>query len=416
LLQGISRLDKAWRYLFILLPYALIYSIAVSNGIIISLLLLSLYEFFLQRKESVMRMTELLFASLIFIVTLISITYSSNQRVGLSIAETRLPLLFLPLLLATKTITYDIRNIFIKHFIYSLLVTMGVTLCIAVYRNILGPGPDIWFNKWYYHYSDLTEPINIDPLYLALFVSFGILILICDEITDYGEKIFQKKTYKRAVIFLLSFFLVLLGSRSIILILLGLTIVVVFSQWQSLGLRKIALIGLLLICIVSAAFLSPVTRERFVGLFKAKYEFSQYSVDRFIIWTVAYHYVKEHPSEFVIGKGAGTSEGLMDSLYKKENINWDFEKKSNTHNQYLEFALNTGIIGMTVLIVFLVASLMVFLKSQDRLAIVFILLIMLAMVSENYLNRQKGVVFFSMFYSLFWFVKPLRDVKKQDAC
>ncbi|PZR20423.1 MAG: hypothetical protein DI539_10880 [Flavobacterium psychrophilum] len=363
-----------------------------------------------------MRMTELLFASLIFIVTLISITYSSNQRVGLSIAETRLPLLFLPLLLATKTITYDIRNIFIKHFIYSLLVTMGVTLCIAVYRNILGPGPDIWFNKWYYHYSDLTEPINIDPLYLALFVSFGILILICDEITDYGEKIFQKKTYKRAVIFLLSFFLVLLGSRSIILILLGLTIVVVFSQWQSLGLRKIALIGLLLICIVSAAFLSPVTRERFVGLFKAKYEFSQYSVDRFIIWTVAYHYVKEHPSEFVIGKGAGTSEGLMDSLYKKENINWDFEKKSNTHNQYLEFALNTGIIGMTVLIVFLVASLMVFLKSQDRLAIVFILLIMLAMVSENYLNRQKGVVFFSMFYSLFWFVKPLRDVKKQDAC
>jgi len=397
-------IDHTLRFFIISLPYLLIYSITLSNALIIVLLLLALIRSFILKKFQ-FEWSPFFLASSLFLVPSLSLLYTSNLTIGISILETRLPLIIVPFVMSIWKPAAQLRNSFILHYIYSVIATFVVVIVIAVYRNILGPDPEMWFNKWYYNYSDLTEPINIDPLYLAILVGFGVLILLIDQFKSVSQETLFDRKYSIWIICLLCIFLSLIGARSIILITL---LFVFFLLIKNIGFfsgrhskfKAIAIIT----TIIGVSFLSPVTRERFEGLFISRFDFSTLTIDRFVIWKVAGTHIKDNPASYIFGNGIGSSEIVMEKLYHEQKINWDFEKKTNTHNQYLEFALDTGLMGLAFLSWFLYTSYREFKRRSDQLAIVFILFISLAMVVENYLNRQKGVVFIGIFYSLFYFI------------
>jgi O-antigen ligase len=396
-----DRISQARKFILFSLPYLLIFSIKVSNLFIILFAVTTIAGLFFGEKSKYNK-NDMLLGSTLFLVSAAGLLYTDFVKIGLSLLETRIPLVLFPVLFAVRLPDLTTRVRFIRHFLYSLSLTFVVTLSIALYRNIYDTFPDVWFSRWYFHYSDLTAPINIDPLYLALFVCFGITIILMEllDLTQYG--FLKSKTRATIMLIVFAIFISILGVRSILLILVLLLIVIFFLSRKFSPTRAIIL-GVFLALIIGISFASPVTRERFEGLFTSKFEFSEYSVDRFIIWTVAFDYIKKHPYEFIIGHGTGSSEKLMEEQYKVKGINWDFEKKSNTHNQYLGFLLDVGIVGSMMIFGFLITSLVIFYKSNDKLGLIFIILISLAMVSENYLNRQKGVVFFSVFYSLLYF-------------
>lgn len=397
--------DHILRFLIIVLPYLFIYSITLSNLLIISLLLLVLVRSLLIM-EFKPDCGSLLLASSLFFIPALSLLYTSNLTIGFSILETRLPLIIFPFVMSVWKPNVEFRNSFLFHYIISLLVTFGVVMGIAFYRNIQGPGPQTWFNKWYYHYSDLTEPINIDPLYLALLVGFGVLIMLDDHFKSEGRNDLFKRKYSICIIFALCIFLSVIGARSIILITLVLASILFFQNISFFSGRytKLKAFAILAI-IIGVSFFSPVTRERFEGLYANRFDFSSLTIDRFVIWKVAGSQIKNNPSNYIFGNGIGSSQMVMNKLYEQQRINWDFEQKTNTHNQYLEFTLDIGLIGLVFFIWFLYTAYREFRKRDDQLAIVFILFITLAMFVENYLNRQKGVVFISLFYSLFYFIK-----------
>jgi O-antigen ligase len=396
-----DRITQARKFILFCLPYLLIYSIKLSNLFVVLFAATTIAGLFFGKKPKYKK-SDILLASTFFLISAVGLLYTNHVTVGLSLLETRIPLLLFPILFGLRLPDLATRVGFIKHFLYSLSLTFVVTLSIALYRNIRDTLPDIWFSRWYYHYSDLTAPINIDPLYLALFVCFGITIILMEllDITQYGFL----KSKARSIVMLVVFgiFISILGVRSILLILVLLIIVIFFLSKKFSKSRAIGL-SFFLALIMGISFASPVTRERFEGLFTSKFEFSEYSVDRFIIWSVAFDYVKKHPGEFIIGHGTGSSEKLMEEQYKVKEINWDFEKKTNTHSQYLGFLLDVGLIGVAAMVAFLVMSIITFSKSNDKVGLIFILLMSMAMISENYLNRQKGVVFFGVFYSILYF-------------
>lgn len=405
-------LERFWKYLLLSLPYFLIYSILLSNIVLLSLLAVSIIIFFSKKDYSKVEVADYFFPIAIFFIGIVGLSYTSSFTAGLSILETRIPLLIVPITLAFANQDFSIRAEFLKHFLYSLLLTMAVTLTVAIYRNIKGPGLDMWFNKWYYHYSDLTEPINIDPLYLALFVGFGILIILSEELNLTRYRLIKNRSMAIIILILLGGYLTIIGVRSIIIIILLLSLLSVFFKRRSVSKKRIILVTLIIFGMAGLSYISPVTRARFQGLINSKFEFSEYSVDRFVIWSVAFREIKTNPSYYVLGGGIGSSEMLMEELYEREKIEWDFKQKTNTHNQYIEFILDVGFCGVFALLSFLFVSLVIFKNAQDRLGVIFIILMMLAMVSENYLNRQKGVVFFSIFYSLFYFTRDNINSKK----
>jgi hypothetical protein len=399
-----GRLNQIREYLLFLFPYFLIFSMLLSNVVVALFAIVTIAKWLLHKGNS-FDVKRVCFAGSLFLVSAIGIVYSANPKIGLSLLETRISLLLFPVILSLEPIKQKVRRIFLRHYLSSIAVSFVVATVIAIYRNIQGPIPDIWFNQWYYHYSDLTSPIKIDPLYLALFVSFAVVVLLLDQFQPSDSKLIKNKTLIIGLLVLFSLFLVMIGVRSILIILIFLIGMIIAQNRKRIGKKFLVVSFALIVIIVGLSVLSPVTRERFEGLYKSKFEFSKFTVDRFIIWSTAGEYILENPSEFIVGKGTGSSEKLMDELYTKKHIDWNFEKKTNTHNQYIEFLLDSGFIGLLVLISFLALSIIEFSKSGNSLGLFFIILITTAMISENYLNRQKGVMFFSVFYSLFYFVK-----------
>lgn len=399
------------KYLLIALLYLVIYSITFSNVLIISLFVLAACEFFLS--DHTYDWKHLLIAVSLFVVPGLSLVYSSSPTNGVSILETRLPILILPFVVMVAKPDTSLRRLLFRHYILSLVLSFFVLIAIAIYRNILGPGPEGWFNKWYYHYSDLTEPIRMDPLYLGAFVGFGILALLVDQFESKDQQKFLDKRISILAICVLCIFLALIGVRSIILITLALTIFLVFRNLAFFSDRNMKLKAFAVVLIITgASLLSPVTRERFEGLYSNKFQFSTLTMDRLVIWSVATKHIISNPTTYLFGNGIGTSEQVMSNLYQEANINWDFEKKTNTHNQYIEFTMDAGFIGGLFLILFLGWSWATFKARRDSLAAIFVIFIALAMVVENYLNRQKGVVFVGLFYSLFFFSeKPTKGSK-----
>jgi len=318
--------------------------------------------------------------------------------------ETRAPIFLFPLVFSLVTPNQQDRVVFLRNFVASLVLTFVVLFVIAVYRNYLDPWTDIWFNQWYYHYDNLTEPIDIQPLYLSLFVSLGLVVVLLNHLGSLKVDVIPKRL-RLVILSIFCVFLVMLGVRSTLLITIFL-IVLIFVRNKFVTKKKnLMIVGFITISLIGMSILSPVTSGRFKGLFKPQYSFSNYSLDRLIIWSVALNHIKSKPMKYVFGNGTGTSENVMHKLYKEQRINWDFEKKTNTHNQFLEFTLDTGYFGAAILILYLVILFSRFYSSQNRIGELFVVLMLLAMISENYLNRQKGVVFFSLFLSLLAFEK-----------
>ncbi len=396
------------------LPYTLIYSMRLSNGLILALLAVTILNVVVVTKNWNIEKGDRLYfllSIILFVTSLCGLIYTKDTRSGLSLLESRLPLLIFPIIFYYKKPDFGLRQAFIRHFLASLVVTFFVVVCIAVYRNIKGPGPYGWFNKYYYHYSDLTEPIDIDPLYISLFVGFGVLVLFMEQLglSQYG--LFKKEKYRVIVLVILCTFLVIIGVRSILIFTLCIIFLFVIKSWIARPSGDYFVIYLLTGGIIALSFISPITKERFQGLFNSKFEFSDFTVDRFIIWSVALHSIEDDPTVYIFGNGTGSSEMVMDKQFRKEEIAWDFKKKVDTHNQYIEFILDTGFTGALILIAFLGISMVVFFQADDRLGFIFVLMIALALLNENFLNRQKGLVFFSVFYSLFLFTRNRKNLK-----
>jgi O-antigen ligase len=396
----IDKIGKTRGYLLQALPYCLIFSLRVSDFILALIIGISILWGVLGSYWK-FNHTKLLIASGPFLITLLGLLYTINFSLGLKDTEIRASIALLPIAFSLKPPTLIELGLFFKHLILALVLTFFAALTIALYRNGQNPIPHIWLNKYYFHYNDFTNPLRIDPLYISLYLSSAIIFLEMDLLKS--STLFTEMSDKWKIIFiaLLVIFLAMVGTRSWIGITMVMGIgVLTFSRTT----RKMKVIILfvfigLLILIVSL----PVTRGRFTGTFSYQFEFSKYKNDRLVIWSTALEFIKKNPEQCILGCGTGGSNQLMDGLYLEKNITWDFAQKNNTHNQYLNFLLNQGVIGIIVLGLYLMFPLLSFVKLGHWTGVCFITLIALGLFFENYLDRQKGVVFISMVYTLLFF-------------
>ena len=73
--------------------------------------------------------------------------------------------------------------------------------------------------------------------------------------------------------------------------------------------------------------------------------------------------------------------------------------KLNTHNQFTDFYLATGVIGLMAFTFWLFNIFKKALLTKDYIFIVVFLMYVFCMLFENVLNRQTGIIFFSFITS-----------------
>jgi len=94
------------------------------------------------------------------------------------------------------------------------------------------------------------------------------------------------------------------------------------------------------------------------------------------------------------------AKGVAYNVYEGDHSNNGYQKM-NFHNQYVQVFAELGVFGFLILVLMLGLNLKNALKSKNFVHFVFAFLMISLFLTESFLWRQRGVVFFTMLYCLF---------------
>ena len=121
---------------------------------------------------------------------------------------------------------------------------------------------------------------------------------------------------------------------------------------------------------------------------------------RLEFWKTAVGIIKENP---IMGVGTGDVKSAFLSQYEKMNSPLGKKFWFRAHNQYLTFAVTFGIAGFIWFLFSLFYPLFAVAKMFDYFYIIFFVIALLSMLSEDTLETQAGVSFFAFFNCLLLF-------------
>jgi O-antigen ligase len=119
---------------------------------------------------------------------------------------------------------------------------------------------------------------------------------------------------------------------------------------------------------------------------------------RSMAWYSSLEIIKNN---FLFGVGTGDATAELNTIYNNLGKPSLAEVNLNSHNQYFDSLIRNGIFGLVgLLLLYFYGPFDV--RFRSWLYGVFLLVIVLTSVTENILDRQKGVVFFAVFNALLY--------------
>jgi hypothetical protein len=104
-----------------------------------------------------------------------------------------------------------------------------------------------------------------------------------------------------------------------------------------------------------------------------------------------------------LGVGNGDVKSAFNEYYDAVNSPLDDQWRRRAHNQFLTFLISFGIPGLLICLLALLAPPVLAGRQHSFLAVGFLILILVSMISEDTLETSAGVAFVAYFYALFVF-------------
>jgi O-antigen ligase len=200
-----------------------------------------------------------------------------------------------------------------------------------------------------------------------------------------------------------------LSSKSIVLILfVVINIVLPYYLLSSKSRQRFMLTGFSVSAMVVVAVLSLSTfRERYVKLFKDDLSTDKTELrnsdTRLERWRVAAERIKAKP---LLGYGSGSEIGLLKDDFYNAKLYSSYLHGLNAHNEYISLLIKSGLWGLLLYLLTLIYGFKACIKKRDVVFTGFMLVIAVVSFSENILDVDKGVMFYSFFFSFFIFSEP----------
>jgi len=225
------------------------------------------------------------------------------------------------------------------------------------------------------------------------------------------ENPMPNKLFYGCCCFILAAGIIQLSSKSVF-VALFLIINIAFPYFLLQGLQRkrfIIVAASLSVLIIIGIFNSRAFRDRF--LTELRQDLSQSKVGestdpRLARWEIAVDLIKKSP---LIGYGAGSETGLLQEKYFAKKYYRSFLNRLNAHNEYLSFLIKSGVWGLAVYVSTLVYGFRKALQKKDIVFLGFMTLLAIVSLSENILDADKGVIFYSFFFSFFVFVSDQKE-------
>jgi O-antigen ligase len=107
----------------------------------------------------------------------------------------------------------------------------------------------------------------------------------------------------------------------------------------------------------------------------------------------------------VIGYGTGSEKKLLKEKYFEKGLYISYLNEFNTHNEYLSILVRTGVIGLALFIYILYFGFAAAARKQDVFFLGFMVMITIVAISENILELNKGIFFYSFFFPAFLYAQ-----------
>lgn len=381
--------------LFSLLAFSLPFKMIFANIITGLIAVTFVGGLFVEGKTQKIHYLFYLLASL-YALQLLGLWNTSNLKHGFFLLEVRLSLLIFPCAVFIAKLDIkerDIKNI-LNAFMLGLTVVFWFSFSKSSYEMSQIVGQEL---TWTIFLAKLSDVLPLTHVYFGLYSGFSMLYIL--------KTYLENKTVPPVYflhIFTIASFLALLVPKTVVVSVVLLSMFLLFQYRKSLSRRGVLVIVASFGVFLSSMFLFPKSFDR-LRQFTFGYarenmvnDNTNYSALRSVPFYCSIDLIREN---WQLGLGTGDVQDKMNE--------WFLERKFdkivfyNSHNQYFDFLLAFGVLGLLVFLLSTSTVLLMAYRFKDLFFLVFILLILLSFSTENILNNNKGVMFYSFFNSLF---------------
>lgn len=359
------------------------FSIPINQYLSTRLLICSLLVAFLTKIKSRIFYIRASWSILFYLVVIsFGLTYSFDLFSGFKVLETSFSLIAIAFIFSKKE-KVDSNTVidYFNSFCYGLSVACLILLVNACYRYSYSGD----LHSFFYH--EFLGILNYDPTYFAYYLIFAITYILYRVYYDRFDIV-------KCVVVLFYFSILLLtaGRTTFISLLLVLSFFILkYIVEDRTSVRSYALI--LVFIMIGGLFLF-----NFLWLEKGDNLLND-SWDRIVLWESAIN----ASSNILFGVGTGDYKEALKHHYLLNHLD-DFALENfNSHNQIIQIVFSNGLLGFIAVVFLISHPLHLALKTQNMLCILAIFPFVIYGITEVFLGRYQGVVFFAWLHQIFIF-------------
>jgi len=347
-------------------------------------------------KSSIWENKVLLAFPLYFLVLLLSLMFTARLSEGFDLIIRSLSLLLFPLLfLFVKEDASSVRKLF-DFLLYGLVFSFFMNLISVVYEVVTVavtmemPVWDRIFTCWEMFMNEQFSSL-INPSYVSLYI---LLVL------SYYLKKELNTIWRLFAVLILFVYLFLLANEAAYYTIFIMSVLFVWKVKDRTKRYLLVIVVLLgtIVFVNNPHFFNEPT----LGTTKSRNSVDQADLpitehDRWLTWKAAIYAIEGSP---LLGYGVGDARDVLVAKFKELGPEYEkhIEHRYNAHNQFLQTWLETGVLGIFVLM-FIFTWLAFYMRRSFNEFAVFLALF-IALMFESMLVRFNGIVFFSIIVPL----------------
>ena len=390
-ISNILTSQKTFAVIIAALLVALPLAYGFSTGILIGLAAVSLASLKFHRLHFD---KALLIPVLFYVLMAVSLAWTSDLNSSLRGLERQLAMVLIPLsFIVMPTLSVKTRDQILYWFSLSLAI---LAIFLLIWAGVIYE----YGHSETFFYHALVAPLDLNAIYVSVFVSLSILFLLFKQ---------KRSVWSLIALGILSLFLFLLASKIIIVatVILGFFgIISAFKRSTILKLLPFLMLGLGVLIFTS----NPV-KSRFQREITASNIIEVLEADRFnkvYDWTGTtvrlfqariFSEMLEEDAIFWKGYGINNSKEKIIEKQKQYNL-WQGYYTYNFHNQYIQAFAELGIFGLLCLFLVLGVILKQYLSTKDSLFLFLFFIMLVVFITESYLWRQRGLYHFLVLFCL----------------
>lgn len=351
-----------------------------------------------------------------FLISIATSFYPDNFAPALKVLEIQLAMILVPLLLCCSYEPAPFKNkaIFIA-FSASISVALIYLLAFFVYKMISESIPlSGWFQEQYLNHH-FSAPIDMHATFLSAYASIALYYIII-SFTQTRSSLTKGLLLLLIMVFFIALFM--LAARMVLALtclclILFIPYEIAKRKWFNrllLGGVIVALLGYFFTSsnYLESRFTSHVDKDVKLSLLidfirhpdsATQHDLMKNDGARIERWVAGCQLVKENP---VFGYGTGSEKRVLFQRYEKLGLTVSLGQGYDAHNQFLAFALKSGIFGLAAFLLTMIFSFYHAFRSRNFLYVTFLVVATGICLIDNLLEGNKGVFYFAFFNTLFF--------------